>query len=283
MKKILALLFTIFSAVALSSCAKPEAVKIKNIPLTDEPYAFAIAKENVELKTMVDEYIMQITENGELENIVNSFFNGTATFEYSNPKSKNGCFVVATNAMFPPFEYYKGNKFTGIDIELAYNIANLLGKTLYIEDVDFTAVIPSVQAGHCEIGMAGLTVNAERLENVNFSVSYYRSSQVIVVKESNTEFDTCTTAKEVENILKQKKASYKIGAQNGTTGLMYARGDSGFGYKGFANISTIGFTSGALAIKDLSNGKIDAVIIDLQPAISICKIINGTIKENDIN
>ena len=158
---------------------------------------------------------------------------------------------------------------------MANEIAKTLGKSLYVEDMDFSAVIPSVQKGNCDIGMAGLTINEDRRRLVDFSMEYYQSSQVLVVRESNCEFDQSFSNLEIEAILATKRSSYKIGAQSGTTGYMYVRGDSGFGYKGFARIDVIAFTTAALAIRDLSNGKIDAVILDYQPALEIVKAINS--------
>ena len=276
MKKIFALFFILLLALSCVGCnANSDKVEVKTITLTQESYAFAIAKENVKLKLFVNEYLDEISNNGELEKIINSFFTGSTNFEYANPSSKEGCFVVATNAYFPPFEYYNGNKFTGIDIFLAYNIAYKLGKPLYVEDMDFNAVIPKVQNGYCDIAMAGLTVNEERLQSIDFSNSYYTSSQVLVVKESDTTYDNCSTAEEIEQILSNQKSTYKVGAQNGTTSYMYVKGDSGFGYAGFANLTAVNYTTGALAIRDLSNGKIDAVVMDLQPAMSIVQSING--------
>lgn len=275
MKRVIILLLTVILLISSGCGIEAERVKIINVALTQESYAFAIAKENNEIKNAVNGYLNKIKENGELEAIINSFFNGKADFAHVNPKSKEGCLVVATNAYFPPFEYYNGNKLTGIDIYLANEIAKALGKSLYVEDMDFSAVIPSVQKGNCDIGMAGLTINEDRRRLVDFSMEYYQSSQVLVVRESNCEFDQSFSNLEIEAILATKKSSYKIGAQSGTTGYMYVRGDSGFGYKGFARIDVIAFTTAALAIRDLSNGKIDAVILDYQPALEIVKAINS--------
>lgn len=275
MKRVIILLLTVILLISSGCGIEAERVKIINVALTQESYAFAIAKENNEIKNAVNAYLNKIKENGELEAIINSFFNGKADFAHVNPKSKEGCLVVATNAYFPPFEYYNGNKLTGIDIYLANEIAKTLGKSLYVEDMDFSAVIPSVQKGNCDIGMAGLTINEDRRRLVDFSMEYYQSSQVLVVRESNCEFDQSFNNLEIEAILATKRSSYKIGAQSGTTGYMYVRGDSGFGYKGFARIDVIAFTTAALAIRDLSNGKIDAVILDYQPALEIVKAINS--------
>lgn len=281
MKKTLSVLLAsaaIFGCFAFVSCAdKSENVKVfKELELTAEDYAFAVKKGNTEFKTSINAILDEMEDDGSLETLINSYFDGTATFTYENKSSspQTGDLVVATNAYFPPFEYFEGNKFKGVDIEIASKIATKLGKTLFVKDMDFEAIIPSVASGESDIGMAGLTVNDERLKTVDFSLGYYSSYQVITVRESTTLFDECKDAEEVENILKAQNSKYKIGTQNGTTGYMYSAGDSGFGYDGFKNLTTKGYTTGALAMKDLSNGKIDAVILDKQPSLMIAATLN---------
>lgn len=222
------------------------------------------------LKETVNEILAEMEESGDLDALINSYFDGTATFTYENPEYSDDCFVVATNAYFPPFEYYEGDKFAGIDIEIASIIAEKLDKTLYVKDMEFDSIINSVKTGESDIGMAGMTVNEDRLQHVDFSTGYYESAQVITVKADNTEFDG-KTAEEIEAILSSKTADYKIGTQNGTTGYMYSYGDEGFGYDGFKNLTTQGYPTGALAMADLSNGKIDAVILDKQPSLMIAE------------
>ena len=268
----------IFGCFAFASCAdRSENVKVfKELELTAEDYAFAVKKGNTEFKTSINAILDEMGDDGSLETLINSYFDGTATFTYENKSSspQTGDLVVATNAYFPPFEYFEGNKFKGVDIEIASKIATKLGKTLFVKDMDFEAIIPSVASGESDIGMAGLTVNDERLKTVDFSLGYYSSYQVITVRESTTLFDECKNAEDVENILKAQTSKYKIGTQNGTTGYMYSAGDSGFGYDGFKNLTTKGYTTGALAMKDLSNGKIDAVILDKQPSLMIPATLN---------
>lgn len=268
----------IFGCFAFASCAdRSENVKVfKELELTAEDYAFAVKKGNTEFKTSINAILDEMGDDGSLETLINSYFDGTATFTYENKSSspQTGDLVVATNAYFPPFEYFEGNKFKGVDIEIASKIATKLGKTLFVKDMDFEAIIPSVARGESDIGMAGLTVNDERLKTVDFSLGYYSSYQVITVRESTTLFDECKNAEDVENILKAQNSKYKIGTQNGTTGYMYSAGDSGFGYDGFKNLTTKGYTTGALAMKDLSNGKIDAVILDKQPSLMIAATLN---------
>lgn len=280
-KKIFAtLLATVsaFATISFASCAPKAEVKVfKDILLTEEDYAFAIAKENTTLLNDVNGLLAEWTADGSLTTLINSYFDGTATFTYENKTStpQDDDFVMATNAYFPPFESVEGAAYKGVDVEIAYKIATALNKDLFVYDMEFDSIISSVQTGESDIGMAGMTVTSTRLEQVNFATSYYSSAQVISVLANDTTFDACTSAAEVETILKAKGSDYKVGTQNGTTGYMYTAGDVDFGYDGFKNLTTQGYTTGALAMKDLQNGLINAVILDKQPSIMIADSING--------
>ena len=279
LKKILATMLATIATVAtfgFAGCGGEDVKVMKNILLTEEDYAFAIAKENTELLEDVNELLAAWDADGSLDTLINSYFDGDPTFTYENKTTSpaESDFVMATNAAFPPFEYKKGDKFTGVDVQIAYNLAQALGKNLFVYDMEFDSIIASVKSGESDIGMAGMTVNETRLTQVNFATPYYSSAQVISVRASDTTFDGCTTAAEVEAILAAKTKDYKVGTQNGTTGYMYTAGDEGFGYDGFKNLTTNGYTTGALAMKDLSNGKIDAVILDLQPSLLIAESVN---------
>lgn len=287
MKKIISLalvaVMLLTSIVALVSCGNSKS-KVKvytEYELTAEKYAFAVAKNNTALKDSANELLAELKENGELDKIINSFFDGSATFTYTNPVAsvptgadRDNYLVVATNAYFPPFEYYEGDKLTGIDMKIASLLAEKLGKTLYIYDMEFDSVIISVNQGKADIGMAGMTVNEKRLETVDFTTEYYESAQVLVVREDDTVFADCKSADDIVAKLAEQKTEFKVGTQNGTTGFMYTAGDEGFGYDGFKNLTCNGYTTGALAILDLANGKIDAVILDKQPAIMIAESTN---------
>jgi polar amino acid transport system substrate-binding protein len=270
--------------VATMAACGSEQSKVKvytEYELTAEKYAFAIAKENTELMTAANELLAELKANGELDKIINSFFDGTATFEYENPVSsvptgadKDNYLIVATNAYFPPFEYYNGNKLTGVDMKIASLLAEKLGKTLYINDMEFDSVIISVKNGDSHIGMAGMTVNEERKKTIDFTTEYYESAQVLIVRENDKVFADCKSADDIIAKLGEQSKDFKVGTQNGTTGYMFTAGDEGFGYDGFKNLTTTGYTTGALAVLDLANGTIDAVIIDKQPAIMIAESTN---------
>ncbi len=279
---IMAMAMTLALAVSLVACGEKSRVKVyTEYELTAESYAFAVAKENDTVLTAANELLAELKGNGELDKIINSFFDGTTTFTYENTVSnvptgadRANYLVVATNAYFPPFEYYEGNKLTGVDMQIASLLATKMGKTLYISDMEFDAVITSVEQGMADIGMAGMTVNEERKKVVNFTTEYYESAQVLIVREDDTVFAECKSAADIEATLAAQNDKFTVGTQNGTTGYMWTAGDEGFGYDGFKNLKTTGYNTGALAVMDLANGKIDAVIIDKQPAIMIAAQYN---------
>ncbi len=157
-----------------------------------------------------------------------------------------GTLVMATNAEFPPYEYYDGNEIVGIDAEIMKAIADDMGMTLKIEDMNFDSIIASVQTGKADIGAAGLTVTEDRLENVNFSDSYADSAQMIIVREDS------------DIVGPDDLDGRSVGVQLGTTGDIYAADIEG------ATVER--YNKGMEAVQALSQGKIDAVIIDREPA-----------------
>lgn len=180
--------------------------------------------------------------------------------------------VVTTNAEFAPFEYKKGSKLIGIDIEIVEAYASYLGIELEIKDLDFDAALLSVSTGKADLAIAAITTNDKRKEVFDFSNSYYYANQVIIVKE-NSIYESCTSKEDVLETLSNNKAI--IGCQRGTTGQYYIEGDSSWGFDGIANSTCKAFDNGSLAVKALANGQIDAVIIDEVPASLYCKNFNN--------
>ena len=106
------------------------------------------------------------------------------------PAGKNGdvndkVLSMGTNAEFPPYEYYEGDAIVGIDAEIAKAIADKLGMTLEIKNMEFGSIIAAVDSGKIDMGMAGMTVTDERLQTVNFSKSYATGIQVVIVKDDS--------------------------------------------------------------------------------------------------
>lgn len=186
-----------------------DGIKLIDIRLTDEEYAFGVDKNNDELLAKVNEFITQAMADGTIEAIMNKYFNdegGIVSIESADldPSRADEQLVVATNAAFPPFEYMQGDKYVGIDMEIAAALADYLGMELVIQNMDFESVVISVGKNGVDIAMAGLTVSETRKQSVNFSESYYKASQMVLVLEDDDTFDSCQSAEDVENILKSK-------------------------------------------------------------------------------
>lgn len=282
MKKFLAIALAALMLFALAACggnsddtAKTAAVKVIDINLTEEEYAFGVDKAQPELLEKTNAFIEKIMKDGTFDAICNKYFGDgepTAVTSAELDETKDQL-VVATNAAFEPFEYTQGDKYYGIDMEIAALLAQELGKELVISNMDFDAVCLSVGQHKADIAMAGLTVKEDRKEHVDFTNSYYQASQKLIVKGDDTTFDACTDAAAVEEILKGLDATTKIGVQNGTTGNFYVKGDADWGFDGFA-VECVGYKNGALAVQDLVNGNINYVVIDAAPAACIAESIN---------
>ena len=163
-----------------------------------------------------------------------------------------GKLIMATNAAFPPYEFIEGNEIVGIDAEIAGAIAEKLGLELQIDDMEFDSIIESVKGGKADMGLAGMTVTEERKEIIDFTASYATGVQVVIVKEDSA----------IASIddLKGKK----IGVQLGTTGDIYASDTTENG--GYGEDNVIRYKTGADAVQALKAGKVQAVIIDNEPA-----------------
>ena len=282
--KIISVLMVIaMLAVTLCACGgssddgvKAEAVKVIDIELTQEEYAFGVDKTQPELLASVNTFIAQIKADGTFDEICNKYFgDGTPTAVKSAALDPNKeQLVVATNAAFEPFEYTMGEDYYGIDMEIAALLADYLGQELVISNMDFDSVCLSVGQQKCDIAMAGLTVKPDREEYVTFTDSYYEASQKLIVKGDDTTFDACTDAASVEAILNTLTADTKIGVQNGTTGQFYVEGDEEWGFAGYA-AQCVGYKNGSLAVQDLINGGLNYVIIDSAPAACITEAINA--------
>lgn len=275
--KILALLMTLVLVVGMfAACgAKTPAVKVIDVNLTEEEYAFGVDKNQPELLEQVNAFIAEIKQNGKLEEIFNNNFGSGTPKSIQSAKldESKDQLVVATNAEFPPFEYTEGENFLGVDMEIAALLAEKLGKELVIQHMDFDAVCLAVGSHKCDIAMAGLTVNEERKESVNFSDSYYQASQKLIVKGDDTTFDACKSADDVIAILKTMDTATHIGFQNGTTGQSFTESTGDYEDNAF-KVSAVGYASGALAVQDIINGNLQYVVIDAAPADAIVKSIN---------
>lgn len=208
-------------------------------------------------------------------------------FAACDKNDNDGQLIVATNCEFEPFEYLDDNgNPTGIDIDIAYALGEKLGLEVVIRDMAFDSVVASASSGVCDIAMAGLTVTGERLEAVNFTQTYFSSSQVVIApagdpildityeqgaNDDETEANRLAAVAQIEAMLNGKR----VGTQNGTTGYAYVSGDSD-DYEGVAGATAVGYASGAMAVEAMLAGTVDYVIIDAVPASRLVAANSGT-------
>ena len=167
---------------------------------------------------------------------------------------------MATNAEFPPFEYLEGEEIVGADVDIANAIAEKLGKTLEITNIDFDAALTGAATGKYDVAIAGVTATDERRQNMGFTDDYYTASQAIIVMADSD----ITAATDLEG--------KTISCQEGTTGEQYL----------LDNKYTIqSFKTGAEAITALTSGKVDAVVIDNAVAKALSEKQNGATKVLD--
>lgn len=292
MKKLFAAIatcaMTVACALTMTACTPAKPVKIIEVALSNEQYGVAVKKGDTELKTKIDEVLTALTGDGvemdgktvTFQSIYDAEIAATENEEWISigavkTKSTNRAneFVVVTNAEFAPFEYLVGNSFGGIDMQIAKIIANELNKELVVLHVPFENVPTTLTNNEADAALAGFTINPDRLVTMDFSIPYYNTTQYIAVAEDNDAFDGCTTEDDVIAVLKSLNGA-KAGAATAQTGYFYLHGNEAFEFDGFSNIQTTAYPSIALAVKDLSNGKIQLVCGDKDTLTAAVKATN---------
>ena len=164
----------------------------------------------------------------------------------------NDKLIMVTEAGFAPYEYYENNEIVGVDIDIAKEIASYLGKELEVKDVAFDSIINELNSGKADFAAAGMSITAERLEEVDFSVEYVTSNQVVIVRK-----DTDLTFDKIDG--------KKIAVQLGNVADSYAK-------KNYKNSEIIRQKKYLSMVEDLKAGKVDLIIMDNLPAQEIVKV-----------
>ena len=263
MKKYLAMILAGMMAVSMVACGGSS--NSSNSASSSEPAAEAQAEqteaEPAAEATEAAEPAAEATEAAEPAAEATEAAEPAADAAFTTVEA--GKLHMATNAAFPPYEMTSDNGgYEGIDVEIATLIAEKLGLELVVDDMEFSSVIISVQNGKSDMAMAGLTVTEERKQNVDFTESYATGVQVIIVPEDS---DIQT----VDDLANDKM----IGVQDGTTGYIYCSDTVENG--GYGEDHVTSYTNGAMAIEALKGGKVDAVVIDNEPAKAFVEVNEG--------
>ena len=172
--------------------------------------------------------------------------------------------IMVTEAGFAPYEYYDDGEVVGVDVDIAKEIAKYLGKTLVVKDIAFDSIINEVKTGKADFGAAGISYSDDRAKNVDFSINYSVSKQVVIVSNNSN-------INNVNNI-SNKKIAVQLGSIADT-----------FVTENFKNASIVRQKKYLAAIEDLKAGKVDCVVMDELPAKEIVasnsgiKILDGSL------
>lgn len=174
--------------VAKDLVAEIDGLEILPDILTEEEYAIAIGKGDTELVDAANAAIAQMNGDGTIDTIRKAYIDKdeAALAELAAKEAPAGAekLVMGTNAEFAPFEFVDDNgEIAGYDIEIAKEIARSMGRELVIENMDFDALIAALSSGKVDMVIAGMTVDEERKQEVDFSDVYYQASQVIIVQK----------------------------------------------------------------------------------------------------
>ena len=185
-------------------------LKILEEEFVSEEYAICIAKGNDELTDKINSALEELKSDGTIKSIISNYIGEEkGKHPYKTPegtKYSGKKLVAATNATFPP--YYENEKVTGIDIDIITAIGDRLGMKVEIADMEFDAIINSVSSGKADVGIAGLTVTKDRLKSINFSNSYAKSKQVIIVKAGKEGNKIGIVEKFKKNFIKDNRWKY---------------------------------------------------------------------------
>lgn len=172
--------------------------------------------------------------------------------------------IMVTEAGFAPYEYYENSEVVGVDVDIAREIAKEMGKTLVIKDIAFDSIINEVKTGKADFGAAGISYSDERAKNVDFSINYAVSKQVVIVKNDSSITDI--------NSIGNKKIAVQLGSVADT-----------FVTDEYDEATIVRQKKYLAAIEDLKVGKVDCVVMDELPAKEIVnsntgiKILNGAL------
>lgn len=167
--------------------AENNSLMILSEPFAVEEYAIAYKKGDDAMGEQLNEAITALKNDGTLDKIVSHWIGDNADhISYApHPASEpDGTLVVATNASFPPYESWEGDRIVGIDADIMQAVCDKMGMELELVDMKFDDIIPAVDAGKADVAAAGMTVTEARKEQVSFTQSYATATQVIIVRKN---------------------------------------------------------------------------------------------------
>lgn len=253
-------------------------VAVAATDLLQEDFGIAVTKNNIALMNAVNKVVDEWLANGKMNQYMDYYSalaaeeNGGETAVAPDGLQISWDFGSATEVVtmytesgFAPYEFVKGTQVVGLDVAIMSQVALDTGKKLEVKDVMFDVIATNVaKATSDAVGAAGITINDERKQAVDFSHVYSSSTLVVVSKDGQF--------KSVKDL-----ASKTVGVQEGTSGdlIISAAKGAGYVYENEDGNEVVVKADGAtvkqykqyaLALQDLKNGRIDAILMDKIPA-----------------
>lgn len=163
----------------------------------------------------------------------------------------NNELIMVTEAGFAPYEFYENGEIVGVDVEIAKEIASSMNKKLVVKDVAFDSIINEIKSGKADFAASGMSITKERLEEVDFTIEYAISNQVVVVKKGS-------------NLTLNDLDGKTISVQLGTVADSYVE-------KNYKKAKIVRQKKYLTSAEDVKNGKADCIIMDLLPAKELVK------------
>lgn len=200
---------------AKSYVSKNSSLSILDEAYTEEEYAFAVSKDNPTLTAAINLALEELEAEGTLTDIINNYAGsddqlGQTPYIAKDVDRSNGKLVVATNATFPPYEYYEDGSIVGIDIDIMQAVCDKLGYELVIEDMEFDSIITAIRTGKADVGASGITVTEDRKKNIDFTTSYTTSKQVVIVNNGESSTNLSLSEKFYQNFIEDGRYNYLI-------------------------------------------------------------------------
>lgn len=156
----------------------------------------------------------------------------------------SGALIVGTDATFPPFSSKEGERFVGYEIDLVEQLAKRLGCTVQWVNSSFDGIFPALLTGKYDMVIASVTITEERKQTLRFGAPYIQGGLGIVGSRTSP----------VRPSLEALRG-LRVGVGLNTTGQ--------FLLEGHPEIVSVKYPSIDLALSDLQNARLEAVIGDI--------------------
>ena len=239
-----------------------------------EPFEFGCVfqkgDEGQKLRDEFNEFLSLLQTEGTLDEIQNIWFGADESKKVlPDPEElpgPNGTLTMATEALNPPFQYVNGNDIVGYEIDLAIRFCEKYGYKLAVKNMNFDALLPSIQSGKYDFCCSSVTITEERAESVYFSSPDYYGGVVMAVLKPETAAGSDPLDPAGSDQLPAGKYSSFAELDGKNIGVQTGTNFDDMVFEDFPHSKVLYFNNKADMANALLTGKIEAYAID-EPVI----------------